>query len=208
MKNFLLIDDHIVVRSGIRTLLQQSFEDVEVHEAANGETAMEEFGKRSYDLVMLDIQMPKTDSLQLMQNIIKLYPQTKVLVFSMSSENVHAKRFLKAGARGFISKESPLEEILKAVTQILENRRYISDSLASVLANESFDTKSDNPFSKLSAREFEIANLLLAGQTISSISASIKIQVSTVGTHKARMFEKLGVTNLLELKEMANAHNL
>ncbi|MEO6231346.1 MAG: response regulator transcription factor [Ferruginibacter sp.] len=208
MKKFLLIDDHIVVRSGIKILLQQSFEAAEVYEAANGESAMEEFEKRSYDLVMLDIQMPKTDSLQLLQNILKLYPQSKVLVFSMSSENVHAKRFLKAGARGFISKESPLEEILRAVTQILDNRRYISDALASVLANESFDSRSDNPFSKLSAREFEIASLLLAGQTISSISASIKIQVSTVGTHKARMFEKLGVTNLLELKEMANAHNL
>ncbi|CAN5458731.1 response regulator [soil metagenome] len=208
MKKFLLIDDHIVVRSGIKILLQQSFEEAEVYEAANGESAMAEFEKRSYDLVMLDIQMPKTDSLQLLQNILKLYPQSKVLVFSMSSENVHAKRFLKAGARGFISKESQLEEILRAVSQILDNRRYISDALASVLANESFDSRSDNPFSKLSAREFEIASLLLAGQTISSISASIKIQVSTVGTHKARMFEKLGVTNLLELKEMANAHNL
>lgn len=208
MKKFLLVDDHIVVRSGIKILLQKSIEEAEVYEANNGETAMEEIEKRSYDLVILDIQMPKTDSLQLLQNILQLYPQTRVLVFSMSSEHVHAKRFLKAGARGFISKESPLEEILRAVTQILDNRRYISDSLATMLANESFDSRSDNPFSKLSAREFEIASLLLAGQTISSISASIKIQVSTVGTHKARMFEKLGVTNLLELKEMASAHNL
>ena len=152
--------------------------------------------------------MPNTNSLQLMQNILKKFPDLKVLVFSMSAENVHAKRFLKEGARGFISKDAPLEEIVKAVTRILDNHRYISSSLASILASESFETKSDNPFNKLSAREFEIASLLLTGQTISSISVAINLRVSTIGTHKARMFEKLGVTNLLELKELANRYNL
>ena len=208
MKNFLLVDDHVVVRSGIKLLLLQIFNPAMVYEASDGESALEKLAERSYDLIMLDIQMPKTDSLTLMQRMIQKYPEAKVLIFSMGAENIYAKRFLKAGAKGFISKESPLEEIEKAITQILDNRRYISNSLAETLANESFETKSDNPFNRLSAREFEIAKLLLSGQTISHIAVSIKIQVSTVGTHKARMFGKLGVSNLLELKELANTYQL
>ena len=208
MKKFLLVDDHVVVRSGIKLLIQQAFNPAEVDEAADGLTAMKLLSENKYDLLILDIQMPKTDSLVLMQEIKKKHPGSKVLVFSMSAENVHAKRFLKAGAKGFISKDAPLEEIVKAITQVLNNKNYISTSFAEVLANESFETKSDNPFNKLSTREFEIARLLLSGQTISSIASSIKIGVSTVGTHKARMFDKLGVTNLLELKELANTFNV
>lgn len=208
MKTFLLVDDHVVVRSGIKSLLLEIFKPAEIYEAFDGNSALVKLAERRYDLVMLDIQMPGTDALGLMQLIIKKYPDARVLIFSMGAENVYAKRFLKAGAKGFISKDAPLEEIEKAIGQLLDNRRYISKALAEKLASESFDSKSENPFNKLSAREFEIATLLLAGQTISYISSSIKIQVSTVGTHKARMFEKLGVTNLLELKELADTFNL
>lgn len=208
MKKFLLIDDHVVVRAGIKQLIQQEFEPAEIYEASDGESGHKMLEQRPFDLVMLDIQMPNTNSIEFMQNILKNFPEAKVLVFSMSAENVHAKRFLKEGAMGFISKDAPMEEIIKAISRILENRRYISGSLAAILANDSFESKSDNPFNKLSAREFEIANLLLTGQTISNISAAINLRVSTVGTHKARMFEKLGITNLLELKELANTYNL
>jgi len=208
MKYFLLVDDHVVVRSGIKLLLQEIFSPASIDEAFDGESALAKLKVQTYDLIMLDIQMPRTDTLALMQTIVKEYPEARVLIFSMSAENVYAKRYLKAGARGFINKEAPLDEIVKAVTQLLDNRRYISNSLAEVLANESFETKSENPFNRLSAREFEIATLLLSGQTISHISSSIKIQVSTVGTHKARMFDKLGVTNLLELKELADTYHL
>ena len=152
--------------------------------------------------------MPKTDTIGLMEIIHKQYAELKVLIFSMRAEKIYAKRFLKAGAKGFVSKEAPLEEIIKAVNLVLSNKRYISDSLADYLADESLSTKTDNPFSRLSAREFEIASLLLTGVTISSISKSIDIRVSTVGTHKTRLFDKLGVTNLLELKELATSYNV
>lgn len=208
MKRFLLIDDHVVVRAGISTLLQRTFAPAEIFEAANGREAMERLAERSYALVVLDIQMPGTDAQSLLADILLKYPDCKVLIFSMSSESVHAKRYLRYGAKGFVSKEVGLEEIIKAIRIILDNRRYISDSLATQLANESFDTLTANPFNKLSTREFEIASLLLTGQTISNIGAKINIRVSTVGTHKARMFEKLGVSNLLELKELASTYNV
>ena len=208
MKRFLLIDDHVVVRAGISTLLLRAFAPAEIFEAANGVEAMERLAERSYDLVVLDIQMPGTDAQSLLADMLLKYPDLKVLIFSMSSESVHAKRYLRYGAKGFVSKEVGLEEIIKAIRIILDNRRYISEALAIQLANESFDTQTANPFNKLSTREFEIASLLLTGQTISNIGAKINIRVSTVGTHKARMFEKLGVSNLLELKELASTYNV
>jgi two-component system, NarL family, invasion response regulator UvrY len=208
MKKFLLVDDHVVVRSGIRILLSEIYNPAEVHEAMNGEGAILKLKENHFDLIMLDIQMPKTDTLGLMEYIHIKYPDAKVLIFSMSAENIYAKRFMKAGAYGFISKEAPLEEITRAINIILGNKKYISDTLAEKLAEDSFSGKSGNPFNELSPREFEIVSLLLNGKTVSEISHALNIQTSTVGTHKARLFEKLGVTNLLELKELATTYNL
>jgi len=101
-----------------------------------------------------------------------------------------------------------MEEITKAISTILGNRKYISDALAEKLAEDSFSGKTGNPFNDLSPREFEIVSLLLEGKTVTEISHTLSIQTSTVGTHKARLFEKLGVTNLLELKELATTYNL
>ncbi len=208
MKKFLLVDDHMVVRSGIKMLLSDIYKTSEIHEAMNGETAIEKLKETKYDLVMLDIQMPNTDTLGLMEYIHNTYPDAKVLMFSMSAENIYAKRFMKAGAYGFISKESPLEEITSAINAILSGKKYISETLAEKLAEDSFSGKSSNPFNELSPREFEIVTLLLEGKTVTDISHALNIQTSTVGTHKARLFEKLGVSNILELKELATTYNV
>jgi two-component system invasion response regulator UvrY len=208
MKTFLLVDDHIVVRSGMKGILSEVFSPCDIHEAGDGDGALEQLKKHSYDLILMDIQMPKTDTLGLVEFIHIKYPTTNILMFSMGAENIYAKRFIKAGAKGFVSKESPMEEIKKAINLILNGRLYISEELANLLAQESFSGKSGNPFDKLSPREFEIVSLLLTGKTVSEISKSINLQVSTVGTHKARIFEKLGCSNILELKELANSYHL
>lgn len=209
MKEFLLVDDHVVVRTGLGLMIQRYFEPCTITEASNGQEALDKLKTKKFDLIVLDIHMPDTDALGLMEYIHAQYSEARVLIYSMGAEHIYAKRFLKAGARGFVSKEAPLEEIVKAVTQVLENRRYLSEELAMALANESESSrKADNPFNRLSAREFEIATLLLSGKTISEISREISIQISTVGTHKARLFEKLGVTNILQLKELATSYQL
>ena len=208
MKKFLIVDDHVIVRSGIKFLLAEIYQLAEIHEASDGESATQKLKEHQFDLIMLDIQMPKTDSFGLMEYIHIKYPQARVLVFSVSAENTYARRFMKAGAYGFVSKEAPLEEIIKAINLVLNDRKYISETLAYKIAEDSFAGRSDNPFNKLSPREFEIVSLLLSGQTVSDISQSLNIQTSTVGTHKARLFEKLSITNILELKELATAYNL
>jgi DNA-binding NarL/FixJ family response regulator len=126
----------------------------------------------------------------------------------MSPENVYAKRFFRAGAMGFLSKNSSVFELKKALELVLKDRKYISESLAEKLAAEIGSQQPDNPFEKLSSREFEIANLLMTGKSGSEISELLSINSSTVGTHKARLFEKLGVSNLPELIELGRLYKL
>jgi two-component system invasion response regulator UvrY len=208
VNKFLLVDDHVVVRSGVKALLTSLFSPSEIHEASDGNSAVKLLNQYQYDLVIMDIQMPNTDTIGLVDHIHIKFPDAKVLMFSMSAEKMYAARFLKAGAKGFIPKDAPLDEITKAIDTVLNGRKYISPALADELAERSFSGKAGNPFDKLSRREFEIVSLLLSGKTLSEISASLNLQVSTVGTHKARLFEKLNVTNILELKELAVSYDL
>ncbi|MDE3248085.1 MAG: response regulator transcription factor [Bacteroidota bacterium] len=206
MKRFLLIDDHFVVRSGIRGLLMELYKPCEVYESENSEQAVNQLRLRSYDLIIMDVQIPKNDMLGLMEYIHIKYPAAKVLMFSMSPENIYAKRFLKAGARGFLPKDSSFDETLRAINLVLNNRKYISDSLAESLAEDTLSDNPVNPFDRLSSREFEIASLLLNGQNLSEIARTLNLQPSTVGTHKAKLFKKMNVENVLHLKELASMY--
>ncbi|MEO5681714.1 MAG: response regulator transcription factor [Chitinophagaceae bacterium] len=203
MKKFLLIDDHFVVRSGMKGLLAELYKPCEIHEAEDTDIAVKKLAQHSYDLIMLDVQIPKNDTLGMMEFIHTRYPEAKVLIFSMSAENMYAKRFLKAGAKGFLSKDASFDEMIKAFNLVINNRKYISESLAETLADETFSSNNNNPFDKLSVREFEISSLLLNGLQVSEIAKSLNLQPSTVGTHKAKLFKKLDISNVLQLKEMA-----
>lgn len=208
MKSFLLIDDHVVVRSGIKSMLSEIYKPVEIFEAENGRKAIQLLKEKKIDIIILDVHIPGTDTLELVEEIKESFPLSKVLIFSMSAEKIHAPRYLKSGARGFVSKESTMEELLKAINTVLDGRRYISDTLAMMLADSPDTVKDQNPFSSLSPRELEIATFLLDGKTAGEISKMLKLGPSTIGTHKARMFEKLGISNLLQLKELAEVHQL
>ena len=146
MKKFLLIDDHFVVRSGVKGFLAELYKPCEIYEADDSAKAIALLKQRSYDLVIMDVQIPKNDMLGLMEYIHIRYPDAKVLMFSMSPENIYAKRFLKAGAKGFLSKDSTFEETIKAINLVLANRKYISETLAERLAE---DSMADHPNSAL-----------------------------------------------------------
>jgi two-component system invasion response regulator UvrY len=204
---FLLIDDHVVVRSGLKLILSDLYKPCTIDEAEDGESAIIKLKLHFYDLVILDIKMPNTNTFTLMEYINNIHTDVKVLVFSMNSESIYAKRYLTAGAKGFVNKIAALEEIVKAINTVLSGKRYISESLLEVLADLDGNDKKSNPFDSLSPREFEIVSMLLGGEGISQIAHHLNLRVSTVGTHKARIFEKLKVTNLIELKELANSFN-
>jgi len=120
---FLIIDDHVVIRTGIKVLLTEKFGALEIHEAFNGKSAREQLQNNVYNLVIMDIQMPDTDALALMEFIKSEYPAAKVLMYSMSAGKIYAKRFIRCGAMGFLSKDAPLEEITRAIDMVLNNKK-------------------------------------------------------------------------------------
>lgn len=120
----------------------------------------------------------------------------------MNSERLYALRMIKAGAKGFISKDAPLDELKRAIEAVLAKKRYISADMAELLGRQSSHLKADNPFDTLSSRELEIVNMLLEGKSMTEISKALDIKMSTASTHKARVFEKLNITNFFELKEL------
>jgi DNA-binding NarL/FixJ family response regulator len=206
--HFLLIDDHVVVRSGLKFILSEHFKHCEIAEAEDGDSAMKRLKEKVFDIAILDIKMPNTNSIQLMEYIKLTYPTLNVIVFSMNSESIYAKRFLKAGARGFVNKDAPLEEVIRAIKQVLSGKKYISDTMIELLAEFGSSSNEKNVFNSLSRREFEIVTLILKGDSVSHIAQFLNLQVSTVGTHKARIFEKLKVSNLMELKELADTYHI
>ena len=204
---FLLIDDHEIVRTGINLLLSKIYHPVVMHEAADGYSATALIKKNYYDLVLLDIQMPNTDTFGLLEYITIKFPKIKVLMFSMSAERIFAKRFLKAGAKGFVSKDASLEEVKVAIGLVLGNRRYISEQLQNQLAEELASDESKSPFDELTTKEFEIVTLLLAGEPVAAISNILNLQSSTVGLYKNKIFAKLGVKNFSELQALYDQYH-
>lgn len=205
MKRFLLIDDHAVVRNGVKHMLSEFYEECKVDEAADEAQALEILATEQYDLIFLDINIPQTNTLDLLKRILAKDQKIRVLMFSMNNEKMHAKRYLEAGAKGFLSKDAPIDEIKRVIGILLENKTYYSDAFIDTLIHEKAGHDM-NPFDKLSEREFQIATLMLAGKSLTEISATLKIHTSTTGTHKSKIFEKLNVNNLVELIELAKIH--
>lgn len=208
MKSILIVDDHEIVRSGLKMLITGFYPFVELNEAHNEASTVEMLKKQQFDLVILDIHMPNSNSIGLLEYIGKMFSTTKVLIFSMGSEVLYAKRFLQAGAKGYLSKDSSMGEVKLAIETILEGGKYISKNLMDILVDDVTTNKSSNPFDQLSSREFQIVTFLLDGLSITEISTVLNLQPSTVGTYKSRIFEKLKVGNLIELIDMANVYHI
>ena len=210
MSNFLLIDDHSVVRAGIKLIIMQRFPEAEVEEAENEKRAVDILRNKEMDLILMDLNMPDSDPIRLIHYITSNYPKTAIIVLTMNDENVYAKRFFKLGIKGFLHKSSDNSEIIKAIEQALVNRVYMSDSLKQTIAESYFTGLSENPFDLLSDREFQVAKEMLTGKSITEIAASLSINTSTVSTYKGKVFEKLKIphNNMVELMSLARQHRI
>ncbi|WP_121357221.1 response regulator [Flavisolibacter nicotianae] len=203
VKNVLLVDDHQVIRTGIKVILRDYFTQLNIFEAADGEGALRIVKKERVDLILLDLQLPNTDTIGLIELISIKYPRCYILVFSILSEFIYARRMLRAGASGYLPKDASQEEIKRALDFAFANKKYISPTMSELLVNEVAGKTQESPFEVLSHREFEISSLLLAGNNLAKISELLNIKPSTAGTYKARIFEKLQITSMFELKEIA-----
>ena len=202
----LLIDDHTIVRSALRTQCLELYPGAIIEESADGIGILDLLAKHYFNLVIIDLQIPNCNTLQLIKSITSNYPKTSVLVYSMTAANIYALKVMKAGAKGFVSKVSPIRELETGIGLAFQGKRYISEEIADLISGASFN-HSVNPFSTLSVRQLEIATLLLTGETVTSISRRLRLGTSTVGTHKSKIFKKLGIINLLELKQLSDVYH-
>ncbi len=208
MKSILLVDDHVIIRTGLKIFISSIIPFAQIDEADNGDTAFKKVKQQDYDMLILDVNMPGTDSFGLVENIIAVKPNSKILMLSMNPEDIYAKKYLRLGAMGYIGKDAPETEIKIAIETVLNNKRYISNSLGQVLAEQAIGKDSDNPFDRLSPQEFKITQYMMRGDSVSEISNKLHLHTSTIGTHKARIFKKLNCKNIVDLNSIARVHNV
>jgi two-component system, NarL family, invasion response regulator UvrY len=208
MIRVLLVDDHAVVRTGFRLLLQSTGEVAVIGEAESGEAACTLYAELEPDVVVMDIAMPGMGGLEALRRLRARHPQVRVLTLSAHDDPMHARRSLAEGALGFLSKRSAPEALVQAVTVVASGRRYLDAVLAQKLALAEFEGTSSSPVERLSEREFEVFVRLAGGASVQRIAHDLKLSASTVGTHLYNIKQKLGVQNQSELTLIAIRHKL
>ncbi|MDB5200068.1 MAG: DNA-binding response regulator [Chitinophagaceae bacterium] len=208
MLNVLLADDHEIIRTGLKIFIANYVAHSVIDEVSDGDAAFEKIKEKDYHLIVLDANMPGTDSFGLVSNIVALKPGANILIFSMNAEEIYAKKYLQLGAKGYLSKASGEAEIKSALDNVINGKRYISPELNQSLAEEALGKKSNNPFDNLSPREFEIVLHLIRGESLAEICQVLALQPSTVGTHKARIFDKLRCSNIIDISTLAKVYNI
>jgi two-component system, NarL family, invasion response regulator UvrY len=208
MIRVLLVDDHAVVRTGFRLLLQSVGEISIVGEAESGEVACQLYAELTPDVVVMDIAMAGMGGLEAVRRIRVRDSRARILALSAHDDPMHARCALREGALGFLSKRSAPEALIDAVTTVAAGRRYIDAELAQKLAVADIEGTAKSPVERLSEREFEVFIRLARGETVQRIAEDLKLSASTVGTHLYNVKQKLGVVNQSELTLLAIRHGL
>jgi DNA-binding NarL/FixJ family response regulator len=202
MQRVLLVDDHAVVRRGVRAILEDEMPGIFVAEAASGDEALAALAEPP-DAIVLDLSMPGRDGFDLLAEIKHRHPKVPVLIMSLHGEEQFALRALRAGASGYLTKSAAPEQLVSAITKVLRGGRYISESLAERLAADVGGTASSTPHERLSDREFDVMRGIASGRSVSEIAAQMHLSVKTVSTYRTRLLEKMGMTTNAELTRYA-----
>jgi two-component system invasion response regulator UvrY len=193
MSKILLADDHPMVRAGLRRILSEDRSVTEIGEAASGSETLEKLRLQSWDLLILDINMPDRSGLDILRNVRATYADTKVLVLSGLSERQYALNVLKAGASGYLPKECAPNDLLQAMRAVLQGRRYVSPQIAELLVTD-LESDNDQPLhGRLSEREFQVFYKLASGRSVSAIGNELCLSVKTVSTYRSRILEKMNL---------------
>jgi len=197
--SILVVDDHDIVFTGIKLMLLKGDIAANVNKAKNGSECLSNLMVNKYELIILDVNLPDTDTQSLVNIILSNNPKQKILIFSMSPEHLYAIRFLKLGVYGYINKNEDSDELLKAIKNVLNGKKYISSYISELLTTELKTTFLESPIDLLTDREFEIMELLLKGYRNKEISNILNLHASSIATYKNRLYTKLKVTNVVEL---------
>ncbi|MDO8539726.1 MAG: response regulator transcription factor [Opitutaceae bacterium] len=204
----LIADDHAVVRQGLKQILAAAFKRASFGEAATAQETLDLVWKQSWDVVILDLTMPGRSGLQVLTEIKRSYPKLPVLILSIHPEDQFAVRLLKAGAAGYMTKETAPEELVGAVRKAIAGGRYISPGLADKMASLLTNDTPGAPHESLSDREFLILNLIASGKSVSEIARELSLSVKTVSTYRGRVLEKMNLTNNAQLVHYAFQNRL
>ena len=199
MIKILVVDDHAVVRRGLRQILAETPDLHVAGEAGTAGEAMQKVQAERWDVIVLDVGLAGKSGLDLIADIRKLRPETRVLVLTMFSEEQYAVRAIRAGAAGFLTKESAPDKLVDAIRKIAGGGRFISPELAETLASMVAGEGSGKPHERLSNREFEILKLIGSGKTVSQIADELTLSVKTVSTHRTRILRKMDMKTNAEL---------
>lgn len=208
MTRVLVADDHAIVREGLKRILENQ-EGIEVAgEATNGHEVLERVREGGFDILMLDLSMPGKSGIELIKQVKDESPKLRVLVLTMHEEDQYAVRAIRAGASGYLTKESAPGQLVSALRRLAQGRLYISPNVAEQLALEVQTHDDEAPHRHLSDREFEVFQLLVAGRSISDIAGQLHLSVKTVSTHKTRILQKMSMASVADLVRYAILHRL
>ena len=199
MRRFLIADDHTVVRRGLKQILIESFPSALIEEVSDAEDLLKKVMKETWDVVISDISMPGRSGLEVLQQIRLDHPKLPVLILSVYPEEQYAIRVLKAGASGYLTKDSAPEELVKAINQLLLGKKYITSTIAEKLAGALEQDSEKKSHEYLSDREFEVMKQLAAGKSVSDIADKISLSVTTISTYRARIMTKMNLKTNADL---------
>ena len=204
----LIADDHLIVREGLKQIISDFSNVSEIDEVENGFEALEKVVEKDYDVVVMDITMPGKNGLDTLKEIKKIKPNLPVLILSVHDEEQYGFRVLKAGASGFIPKNSEPEEFKKAILKAVEGKKYLSDNLTEKLASNLYEGRNVPIHEILSDREFQVFKSLVDGKSLKDISVELYLSVKTISTYRSRILEKINLKNNSELIRYAIEHNI
>lgn len=206
---FLVVDDHPVIGMAMELLIKKHFQKSTIDKVNGGKDALQILKKEKYDLIILDVNLPDYDILSLIPNIFRINESQSILIFTMSPENILAKRLFSMNVMGFLSKNVDDDEIVNAIRKVLSGERYISEGFSKQLMEDFvLGRNTANPFENLSDREYQILTEILNGSTPKEISETLSLHHSSVNTYRTRIYSKLDITNQMELFEKAKAFGI
>jgi DNA-binding NarL/FixJ family response regulator len=208
MYRFLIADDHTVVRKGLKHILLEAFPSAQIEEVADAESLLKKVFAQHWEVVISDISMPGRSGLEVLQQIKQHYPQLPVLILSVHPEDQYALRVLKAGASGYLNKDSASEQLVAAVNRVMLGKKYITPGIAEKLAGTLDHDPDKLPHEYLSDREFEVLKLIAGGMTVSEIALRLSLSVTTISTYRSRIMAKMALRTNADLILYAVEHRL
>ena len=206
--NVLIADDHAIVRQGLKQILSEPEDMLVTGEADDGAEALGLARQQPWDVFLLDVSMPNRNGIDTLKQLKKEFPRLPVLILSMHPEEQYAVRALKAGASGYLTKQSAPEQLVNAIRQVASGKKYLSPAVAQQLADAISEDTEKSPHERITDREYQVLKLIAAGKTLTQVAETLNLGVATVSTYRARLLEKMGLRSTAELIRYGLEHGL